>query len=285
MESTNLLTINPQHHPARRALFTALWWQRTRDIDRPLALLAVFLLAFRVDRSLGILIAGAVGVALVGALTQRFSYRNTRGASTTYREQLSAQPPLATLRKRTFPAVWALGAAGIVTALVVRDAAAVRWLVVAFGALIIVAALNSTLWQLSFPATASRVGAFSGERDPLRRLATQRLSLWSRVISRCGGAGFVLLLSVNVADARTDALAVMWMGLAAFVAMPLIGWLVVRRFELALLRELSKDVSPHPYYRPPGPIGLVGAVTMATLAAVVFVASLAQWALLPPAYG
>lgn len=284
-EMTKLLAINPQHRLARRTLFVQLWFQRMQVVDAPLVLLALFAIAigitFRSSGSLSMLITGAVVVPLFGGFRLMTHAMIVSRASPGYRRLLARETPLAALRRWLTIVVWTGGAAGVVAALFLRDSIAIRWLLVAFGLLALLAFANSVLWHLSFSSAARGVGGFSNDLDSMQRIADYRGALRSQLGLRIFGAFGLIILMLFVRGGREDAMPVVLLCIAGMLATTIVGLFVMRRFEQVAYDRLPEGTTPGPAYRRPGMVGFALLTATALGVSALFAVGAANLPVLP----
>ncbi|NLA66352.1 MAG: hypothetical protein GX862_10660, partial [Leucobacter sp.] len=265
-QMSKLLANFPQHTQARRVLFHELWWQRALLIDAPLILLSIVALtigaAFRASGSVTAIVTGTIVTAIFGII-RLVTYAVVCGKAVPgFRRLLFRELPASRLVRVLIITSWNTIGLAALAMIFVRDAIAIRWLIVMVGIGVVAALVASIAWQLQFWSGATRVGGFSADPDSLSRLRDQRSQLNTRIFYRTLGAGVLALCTFAAVTGRDDAVAIVWLGCGSLVLSPIIGVLAVRRAERGLLDELPEATSLARNYRAPR------LVTGALLAAV-----------------
>jgi hypothetical protein len=149
----------------------------------------------------------------------------------------------------------------------IRDAVAVRWMLVALGLAALAAFGASLSWQLRFHSADERVGGFSDDVDSMSRLRGQRGSLSARIVFRAIGVLVISLFTLTIGGGgREDAIAVVWLGCGGLLLAPAIGVFALHLSERRSLAALPEQTTFPQSYRPPGPIGTATISIVAILA-------------------
>lgn len=274
-EANKILRLDPQHRGARRKLFSGFWYEYALLTDVPIGLLAVvavtFATSFRASGTVWSPLAGTA-IVLIAAAVRLFSYfMVTAEVNPGFKRLVTRETPFSTVRRWLTAFSWLIAVLGAVSALFVRDALVIRWLIVALGLASLAALAASIIWQCSFPASSRRAGGFSNDIDSLARIRDYRGSLRARIPLRILGAlVLAAVLSYFSNGGREDAFPVGMMALAAMILSPLAGILVMRRTEKKIFEDLPAGTIPLPQvYRRPGVVGLLLSAVVGCVALVI----------------
>nr|WP_245190189.1 tetratricopeptide repeat protein [Leucobacter exalbidus] len=291
-EMGKLLATDPQHRDARTALFAQLWHRSMTRIDAPVYLIAV--------AAMGIMFgfpgtaAAPSGVALWWAVAGVFGgvqwlrYRAAgQHVARGFLRSIAGSRPVDRARVWGERATWVgLLLCGVV-AFVVRDAVAVRWVIVAMCALVLLAFACSLLWQLGYHARARQFEGASTDRAAVVRLSRHRRELVAVVVLRCLSV-FALWALFGVVRAasgldhsRSDVGAVVGLAASGMVLSPLIGWALTWATERRARRSLDAAIEVGAEAKPPAKWSPVLAALVAVVAVLGFVGAAASIPVLP----
>ncbi len=276
-EANKILLLEPQHRDARRKLFSGLWYEHALLTDVPIGFIAgitvTFTISFRESGTVWSPFAGTVIVLIAAAVRLLNYFVVTSKINPGFKKLVTRETRFATVRRALSAFSWLAVGLCSISAEFVRDAVAIRWILVGLALAAGAALAASVMMQYSFSESARRAGGYSNDVDSLSRIADYRRSLRARVILRTVGALFLtVILSYFSSGGREDAAPVGMIALAAMVLSPLIGVLIMRRTEKKIFEDLPTGTVPLPeMYRKPGIAGLllsgvVGCIALAILA-------------------
>lgn len=277
-ESNRLLQLDPQHRGARRTLFLSIWDELSLLIDGPIGIATLtalnYAVCFRSSGELWSPIPGTLLVLLFAVIRLVGSTRIMSQANPGFRRALTHDLPFATLRRVLVIACWSITLSCAVLALFVRDAIAVRIIIVALAITIVAAFTASLLLSSGLRTAAQGVGGYAADVQSLSRLALLRTAMrgrtWIRVFAFLGVS---VLAATAAASGRSDATHVAFIAASAFVLSPITALVATRLLERRTRNDLPEGtvVLPATYQTPGVASALLTTATITVAAAILFV--------------
>lgn len=277
-EANRLLQFDPQHQGARRTLFLSVWDELSLITDGPIGLAVLtalnYAICFRSNGDLWSPIPGTLLVLLFAVIRLVGSARIMSQANPGFRRAFTHDAPFAALRRILIGAAWSVTLLCAALALFVRDATAVRLILVALALAVAASFTASILLSAGLRTAAQGVGGFQADPQSLTRLNLLRTAMrgraWLRVFAFLGVGA---LVAVAASAGRSDAIPVALLAASAFVLSPLVALVTTRLLERRTRANLPDGTVVLPAtYREPGIAGallITAAITAA--AAILFV--------------
>ncbi|CAN5363964.1 hypothetical protein BH10ACT7_BH10ACT7_16220 [soil metagenome] len=259
-----VLGSTPDHEGAGQVLFVRIWTQLLRVASLPFGPLVVSTIALGIAMGNGatvaLLLIGAI-IALVWPFVRFVKARLVLSkAPTGYVRQQALGGSGGRIRLAGTATAAVIALAAIVSLVFLRDAVAVRWLLVAIAVAGVLGGAALAAWFDRYLTSATRAGIIGDTPDGIATLARFRKTLGQMLVARfcvaLVGGFFVFLISTST---RADA--------APVLAVVLLAWVMPPAWALWRVNRMAGRSN-----------GLLAVVVALLLAALVFALSLVPWA-------